>query len=99
EREGASARWGGCAPDALLVLMIGDPMRVHAGPRQHFGYRSVEGFERTPAAVQKVVPAGMHSSSCRHTRHGVAVGVLERHRPVGEVGKVGCLDVVVAVGR
>ncbi len=74
-------------------------MGVDPGPAQLLRHRVVERLQRSPTAVQEVVPPGVQLPSRRHARQRSGVAAVERDRPLGQPLEVGGDDRVRPVRR
>jgi hypothetical protein len=64
--------------------MVGDQMRMNAGLAHELRKRVVERFQRPPAPMHEVEPAGVQVAPGRHARKAADIVVVECHRRLRE---------------
>jgi len=80
-----------------VVLMVGAEMGVNAVLFEDLRHGVVEGFQRSPAAMEEVVAAGVEFASGGHAGQAAGVGILKLHGAGGEALEIGRVHPVAAV--
>ena len=81
-----------------IVVVVTDQMGMDSGPAQQLRHGVVKGLQGAPAAVEKIVSAGVQLPPGGHTGHAAHIAVVKGHSPLGQPGKIGGFRPVTAVG-
>jgi hypothetical protein len=82
-----------------VMVVVGNKVGIDSPLVKHFRYRVIKGLQRPPAAVEKVVAAGMQVSPGRHARHAADKRVVEGNGLFGQAGEVWSVDIPCSVRR
>ena len=82
-----------------VVAMVTAKVGVGAAVPQHPGHGVVEGLQRAPGAMEKVVAARVEFAAGRHAGHAADEATVENESVFRQPGVVGRVHPVVAIGR
>jgi hypothetical protein len=71
------------------MIVIRNQMGIYVMLAQQFRERLIEGFERAPAAMQKIQPSCVHVAPCWHARQAAHEVIVECNGPFCEALEIG----------